>query len=306
MSEPTKNTVAIYITEEEAALYERLLRTEPACENDCFGEDDTISLTADFGNGYEMDIKICGIQYTDGQSNLPWLEVALFKNGSQIAYSEPCDDTTVLGEWTLTDNDGNIFTAHVKTPCSDNVGISKIDSRNTMLYYGVPFADLKPNGQWGCRLLQHIDELNPVFVISEYELLADHLADELDEAEIPVSERRAREIIDRFDDSTYGQGLPGMIAALISGDFCLTLPNNSFIVNLPGAIRSGGESYILTIIDAPSSTDEIIMTTTFFNEALRKYAELLGAKTAHGTYYFGEYNKTTNEYRFIEATDYRR
>lgn len=38
--------------------------------------------TAIFGNGIEMDIKLCGVQYEDGGFNKPWTEAVLFKNGT--------------------------------------------------------------------------------------------------------------------------------------------------------------------------------------------------------------------------------
>lgn len=37
------------------------LTVEPADESECLDEDDTIIYTAVFGEGYEMDIKCCGV-----------------------------------------------------------------------------------------------------------------------------------------------------------------------------------------------------------------------------------------------------
>ena len=36
-----------------------LLTHEPKDESECMGEDDSIIYTVVFGNGYEMDLKIC-------------------------------------------------------------------------------------------------------------------------------------------------------------------------------------------------------------------------------------------------------
>lgn len=53
------------------------------------------SWTADFGNGYEIDIKVCS-----SEKNAPlWSEAVLFHNGSEISCTEPCD--TLLGTWTF-------------------------------------------------------------------------------------------------------------------------------------------------------------------------------------------------------------
>lgn len=50
---------------------EKLLRTEPKDESTCMGEEETISVTVQFANGFEMDIKCCGVQYEEGGNNTP-------------------------------------------------------------------------------------------------------------------------------------------------------------------------------------------------------------------------------------------
>ena len=64
------------------------------------GEDTTISYTAYFDNGYEVDMKICGVRYEEGSNNSAWTEAVLFLNGAEIACTEVNDD--LLGEWTFT------------------------------------------------------------------------------------------------------------------------------------------------------------------------------------------------------------
>lgn len=76
-----------------------LLHTEPTCKSDCFGEDEKISYTVRFPDGVEMDLEICGVQYQEGESNLPWTQAVLFLNGSELAFTEPEGD--FYGEWTL-------------------------------------------------------------------------------------------------------------------------------------------------------------------------------------------------------------
>ena len=64
------------------------------------GEDIAIVKTATFDNGVEMDIKCCGVQYNeDDESNTAWTEAVLFKNGSELCFTEPSDE--YLGEWIL-------------------------------------------------------------------------------------------------------------------------------------------------------------------------------------------------------------
>ena len=62
--------------------------------NPDFGEDETITVTANFGNGYEMDIKCCG-----ADDETAWTEAVLFYHGSEVCCSEPSDE--FLGEWEL-------------------------------------------------------------------------------------------------------------------------------------------------------------------------------------------------------------
>ena len=75
-------------------------------------EDVTISFTADFGDGYEMDIKVCGVQEEEDSDNSAWSEAVLFHNGSEVCCTEPSDE--FLGEWTCEDADGNKYIATVK------------------------------------------------------------------------------------------------------------------------------------------------------------------------------------------------
>lgn len=83
-----------------ADLIDYLLSHEPKTEEECFGEDLIVTYSCKFGNtDVEMDIKLCGVYFEDGESNLPWTEAVLFKNGSEVNYTEVCDE--YFGEWEL-------------------------------------------------------------------------------------------------------------------------------------------------------------------------------------------------------------
>ncbi len=100
------------ISKEEAEEYHKLLTIEPKSHDECMGEDVTITNTVKFDDGTEMDIKICGVQYRpDFDSNLPWTEAVLFKNGIEIGYTEPSDEYE--GKWFIEDHDGNTYTVIV-------------------------------------------------------------------------------------------------------------------------------------------------------------------------------------------------
>lgn len=77
-----------------------LLTNEPKDESECFGEDESFTVTATFDNGVKMDIKLCGVQYEEGGSNTPWTQAVLIApNGSQLAFTDPSD--SFFGPWEL-------------------------------------------------------------------------------------------------------------------------------------------------------------------------------------------------------------
>lgn len=87
-----------------------ILETEPASESECFGEDETMTYTADFGDGITMDIKICGAQYQEGGVNMPWTEAVLCRHGNQLVWSGP--DEGFFGAWEL-EYDGVLYQTDV-------------------------------------------------------------------------------------------------------------------------------------------------------------------------------------------------
>ncbi len=95
------------IPKETLARYKELLTVEPKTESDCLREDETITKTVTFDNGVEMDVKICGVQFIEGESNLPWTEAVLFKNGCEVGCTDTSD--TFEGEWELSDDEGNTY-----------------------------------------------------------------------------------------------------------------------------------------------------------------------------------------------------
>lgn len=93
----------IYIKQKLFDKITRYLTEEPRSEKECLPEDETITFTATFDDGYEVDVKCCGVQYNENDSNLAWAEAVLFHNGAEVCCSEPCDE--IDGVWTLEDGD---------------------------------------------------------------------------------------------------------------------------------------------------------------------------------------------------------
>lgn len=76
------------------------LSLQPGLDEDAYqGEDNTLSVTAHFPDGKEMDVKCCGCQ-----DEASWTEAVLFgKNGCELCCSEPDDE--FIGNWMLSSGD---------------------------------------------------------------------------------------------------------------------------------------------------------------------------------------------------------
>lgn len=100
----------ISISKSVADMINKYLYVEPESIDDCLGEDETITYTAVFPDGFEIDIKCCGVQYDEREdTNTAWTEAVLFHNGYEC-YSEPADD--FFGEWFF-EYDGNEYVVNV-------------------------------------------------------------------------------------------------------------------------------------------------------------------------------------------------
>ena len=94
----------IRISPDLAKKIDYLLSYNPKNETECFGEDETISVTAIFDHGYEVDIKLCGVQFDEREEdNRPWTEAVLFNNGYEITTTEVNNE--FFGVWELETED---------------------------------------------------------------------------------------------------------------------------------------------------------------------------------------------------------
>lgn len=108
-----RHTRILTISKADAETINQYLTVEPKSEDECLGEDTTISYTACFDNGIEMDIKCCGVQYHENESNLAWTEAVLFENGAEVACTEVEDE--FIGEWVCEyDNDEYVVIVKVE------------------------------------------------------------------------------------------------------------------------------------------------------------------------------------------------
>ena len=106
-------TKTIYVPQAVLSRIQKYLTEEPKTEEECLSEKETILYSCQLSDRYEADIKCCGVQYREGESNLAWTEAVLFKNGCEVCCTEPSDQFE--GEWILHDGD-NTFTVIVE-PC---------------------------------------------------------------------------------------------------------------------------------------------------------------------------------------------
>ena len=91
-------------------IINRYLSVQPSNPSECLPEDETITETATFSNGMEMDIKCCGVQFVDETNNTAWSEAVLFHNGWEVSCSPI--DCEFDGDWELEYN-GDTYIAHV-------------------------------------------------------------------------------------------------------------------------------------------------------------------------------------------------
>lgn len=103
---------SIILKPSEAALIRDLTENEPKSEDEAF-IDSTIVYTAHYDNGYEMDVKCCGVlSYEPDGVNTAWCEAVLFdESGCQVSFTDV--EETFFGDWSLCDHDGNEYVAHV-------------------------------------------------------------------------------------------------------------------------------------------------------------------------------------------------
>lgn len=91
-----QTTISVAPTKAKRINY--LLTHEPKDESECFGEDESISLSATFTDGCRVCIDICGVKYEEGKSNLPWTQAVLYDaRGRELACTEA--ENYFFGKW---------------------------------------------------------------------------------------------------------------------------------------------------------------------------------------------------------------
>lgn len=75
------------------------------------GSNNAISYTANFGDGFEIDVKCCGC---DDEGS--WAEAVLFENGHEVCCTEP--EYTFLGVWEI-EFGGNTYRVNVAAKGDD-------------------------------------------------------------------------------------------------------------------------------------------------------------------------------------------
>ena len=180
----------ITVSDELAEKINHYLNDEPSCEEKCFGEDATITMTTQFDNGYQMDVKCCGVQFRENEVNVAWSEAVLFdRKGRQLCFTEPSD--CFLGEWVI-DYDGDTYFVTVLTESEDKR--KQFEDK----YYKAYQLD------WMLSLGFSLQDVFEDIV----GLMAEHLDENPDE--IPVDGGELREHAERAKDSfVYDTGFTG-------------------------------------------------------------------------------------------------
>ena len=102
----------LIIPKNTAEWIDKIMETEPKTEKECFGEDEKFTRVVVFPDGTQMDIEICGVQYREGEINLPWTQACLYDSGGyNVDFTEPSD--AFFGTWWL-ENDTDIYVVYVE------------------------------------------------------------------------------------------------------------------------------------------------------------------------------------------------
>lgn len=95
----------IYVSETDANMIQKYLSGEEFQH-----EDNTISFTASFDDGHEIDVKCCGACLDEDERHPSWTEAVLFNKGCEVCCSAPCD--SFFGVWELSSG-GNTYSVSV-------------------------------------------------------------------------------------------------------------------------------------------------------------------------------------------------
>ena len=190
----------IVISNNEAKKINYFLHHIPANKEECMGEDEIIVHTATFENGYQLDIKCCGVQYQEGEVNTAWSEAVLFdKNGCEVFCSEVSD--AYFGDWQI-DYDTDIYYVSVMT--EDEYTRNKFEKEYYRLY----------QIEW---MLSHGFTLEDA-----YKCIVGLVAEKLDEnpREIPVTGGDLWVHADKARDTfLYDVGFPGGTIFVCKNEF---------------------------------------------------------------------------------------
>lgn len=94
---------SLFVDKEKSSTISRLLDTTPSCEEECFGENEKITVSKIFSDGKIMTIELRGLPYEPGEGNIPWTQAVLTEAEETLAVSEP--DCMFFKTWTLEYND---------------------------------------------------------------------------------------------------------------------------------------------------------------------------------------------------------
>lgn len=91
----------IIVPADDAVFIKKALSEVPSDFEHCFRE--ARAYTAVFEDGIEMEVKLCSVDYEEGEPNRPYTEAVLFDHGHEVNCAEP--DDVFFKEWVIRYND---------------------------------------------------------------------------------------------------------------------------------------------------------------------------------------------------------
>ena len=125
-----------------------------------YDKDHTESYTVSFGNGIEMDIKLCCSDFWENETGNPlWTEAVLFKDGREIGSSAP--DDRFLGRWEV-EADNVVYSVDVIQTAPSTSELLKFMDRQKLYSKDELLASLEEDGNNEQALIKCLSCADPL------------------------------------------------------------------------------------------------------------------------------------------------
>ena len=158
-----------------------------------YDKDQTESWTVDFGDGVQMDIKLCCSDFYEDGTNPLWTEVVLFINGAEVAGTDPSDMFFKI--WEI-EHENTVYRCVVAEADSEKTKLPLVEL-NALIAY------LDNNGANEPTLTEYITEHGDESILNPYYICPVCNGDDIGSALVPVKEGILYLPYNRIDEEFY-------------------------------------------------------------------------------------------------------